>query len=124
MNLYTSSAEFLSLLRAVPRRNTRGHCSQGNKHFATIGYNLANKFSDSPLSPYDTYLGDPISNSFYFNAVSSYEIINEIQHIPENKSYGLYSCPVFILKLSRHILGPILANLLIFQLRPVYFHQN
>jgi hypothetical protein len=29
MNLYTSSAESLSLLRAVPRRNTRGLCSQG-----------------------------------------------------------------------------------------------
>jgi hypothetical protein len=29
INLYTSSAESLSLLRAVPRRNTRGLCSQG-----------------------------------------------------------------------------------------------
>jgi hypothetical protein len=29
MNLYTSSAESLSLLCAVPRRNTRGLCSQG-----------------------------------------------------------------------------------------------
>ena len=83
-----------------------------NKHFATIGHNLANKFLNSPLSPYDTYLGDPILNSFYFNAVSSYEIINEIQHIPENKSYGLYSCPVFILKLLRYILGPILAKII------------
>jgi hypothetical protein len=27
--IYTSSAESLSLLRAVPRRNTRGLCSQG-----------------------------------------------------------------------------------------------
>ena len=31
MNLYTSSAESLSLLRAMPRRNTRGLCSQGDK---------------------------------------------------------------------------------------------
>jgi hypothetical protein len=29
INLYTSSAESLSLLCAVPRRNTRGLCSQG-----------------------------------------------------------------------------------------------
>jgi hypothetical protein len=28
--MYTSSAESLSLLRAMPRRNTRGLCSQGN----------------------------------------------------------------------------------------------
>jgi hypothetical protein len=27
--IYTSSAEYLFLLRAVPRRNTRGLCSQG-----------------------------------------------------------------------------------------------
>jgi hypothetical protein len=36
MNLYTSSAESLSLLRAVPRRNTRGLCSQGKP--ALVGY--------------------------------------------------------------------------------------
>jgi hypothetical protein len=29
MNVYTSSAESLSLLRALPRRTTRGLCSQG-----------------------------------------------------------------------------------------------
>ena len=34
MNLYKSSAESLSLLRAVPRRNTRGLCSQGNSQQA------------------------------------------------------------------------------------------
>ena len=27
-----------------------------NKHFATIGYNLANKFLNSPLSPYETLI--------------------------------------------------------------------
>jgi hypothetical protein len=33
MNLYISSAESLSLLRAVPRRNTRGLCSHGKSVF-------------------------------------------------------------------------------------------
>ena len=32
-SVYTSSAESLSLLRAVQRRNTRGLCSQGNKNY-------------------------------------------------------------------------------------------
>ena len=36
MNLYTSSAESLSLLRAVPRRNTRGLCSQGTVNMAYV----------------------------------------------------------------------------------------
>jgi hypothetical protein len=31
---YTSSAESLSLLRAVPRKNTRGLCSQGRVKMA------------------------------------------------------------------------------------------
>jgi hypothetical protein len=33
--IYTSSAEFLSLLCAVPRRKTRGLCSQGKIKPAT-----------------------------------------------------------------------------------------
>jgi hypothetical protein len=32
--IYTSSAESLSLLRAVPRRNTRGLCSQGTENLS------------------------------------------------------------------------------------------
>ena len=42
MNLYTRSAESLSLLRAVPRRNTRGLCSQG-KAFDTVNHEILQK---------------------------------------------------------------------------------
>ena len=60
-----------------------------NKYFATIGYKLASKFSLSQNS-FSTYLGNSVKESFYFDAVSTYEIIKEIGRIPENKSYGLH----------------------------------
>ena len=59
---------------------------------------------------FSSYLGNSVKELFYFDAVSTYEIIKEIGFIPENKSYGLYSCPTFLLKLSNYILSPILAN--------------
>lgn len=82
-----------------------------NKHFATVGNKLSSKFS-LPQNSFSTYLGNSVKESFYFDAVSTSEILKEIGLIPKNKSYGLYSCPTFFLKLSKYILSPILANII------------
>lgn len=37
--------------------------------------------------------------------MTSLEIENQKSQIPENKSYGLYSCPIYILKLSKSIVS-------------------
>ena len=40
------------------------------------------------------------------------EVDLEILAIPSNKVYGLYSCPVHLLKSGRHILSPLLAAMM------------
>ena len=75
-----------------------------NKHFASVGHNLASKIN-APSTKYSDYLTPlNIQNSFFFTPVSEDEIINEIMLTPNNKSYGLYSCPIKILKLSKDII--------------------
>ena len=44
-----------------------------------------------------------------FNPISREEIKHQIQLIPNNKSYGLYSCTVGVLKCAKEILSEPLA---------------
>ena len=68
-----------------------------------------------PLSTRDfrDYLRDSnYSNSFFFDAVTSTEIEMEILSMPSNKAYGLYSCPVRVLKPARQAISHTLAELM------------
>ena len=47
--------------------------------------------------------------SFFFNPILHEEIKHEIELIPNNKSYGLYSFPVGVLKCAKEILSEPLA---------------
>ena len=83
-----------------------------NHHFASVGPKLANSI---PLSTRDfrDYLEDSnYSNSFLFDAVTSTEIEIEILSTPSNKAYGLYSCPVRLLKPARQAISHTLAELM------------
>ena len=84
-----------------------------NKHFASIEQNLANKI---PVTNdhYSQYLKDHINQkeSFFFAPITSNEIENEILALPTNKSYGLYSCPVSLLKASRHLISEHLVRII------------
>ena len=80
-----------------------------NKHFSSVGQNLANDIPDLDVD-FNDYLCDiDICNSFYFTPVTQDEIENEIMLTPANKSYGLYSCPINLLKLSKHLVSAPLA---------------
>ena len=50
--------------------------------------------------------------SFFFKPVTPHEVKLEILSMPSNKSYGLYSCPIQLLKCSCDIISPVLANFL------------
>ena len=68
-----------------------------------IGQKLASRFSSSD-NLFSSYLRDSVNESFFFNAVSAYEVQEQISSIPAgNKTYGLYSFPTFLLKLSKAI---------------------
>ena len=82
-----------------------------NAHFTTMGQKLASRFSTSD-NLFSLYLGDSVNESFFFNAVSAYEVQEQISSIPGNKTYGLYSFPTFLLKLSKSIISPVLAMII------------
>ena len=80
--------------------------------FATVGHKLASCIPSS-LSHHDfsTFLDPPIQSFSYFDPFAPAEVEAEIKVLPNNKAYGLYSCPVSILKLSSHIISQPLAQI-------------
>ena len=83
-----------------------------NKHFATIGHQLASK-----IPPCSTHFSQYLpqragASSFLFHPVLSHEIQAEIMSLPVNKALGLYSCPVRILKLSSELLACPLVTII------------
>ena len=83
-----------------------------NHHFTSVGPKLANSI---PLATRDfkDYLGNSnYSNSFFFDAVTPTEIELEILSTPANKAYGLYSCPVRLLKSASQAISHTLAELM------------
>ena len=83
-----------------------------NLNFATVGHKLASCIpSSSPDHDFSTFLDPPVQSSFYFDPFVPAEVEDEIKVLPNNKAYGLYSCPVSILKLSSHITSQPLAQI-------------
>ena len=83
-----------------------------NRHFTSVGKKLAD---DVPFTSrhFSDYISDQVyPNSFFFDPVTSFEIESEILSKPLNKAYGLYSCPIGILKGAKHILSDILATII------------
>ena len=50
-------------------------------------------------------------SSFFSKQNSPDDVTQEIPSLPNNKSYGLYSCPTQLLKCSCDILSPVLSNI-------------
>ena len=83
-----------------------------NHYFASIGPRLAHNLP-SPRKNFQDYLASTNHyKSFFFDPVSSSEVDMEILATPSNKVYGLYSCPVHLLKSVHHSLSPLLAALM------------
>ena len=84
-----------------------------NKHFSTVGQRLASRFSTSTTEhDFRDYLDPPLQNSFYFDPSVPQDIESEIEALPNNKAYGLYSCPaVNIVKLAGHIISQHLCSM-------------
>lgn len=87
-------------------------CNIMNTHFTSIGSNLASKIphSEKHFSDYLKHIDQ--RNSFFFNPVTKYEIEDEILALKTRKAHGLYSCPIDLLKASRHLISEHLAFIL------------
>lgn len=98
------------LLTALKRPNNKGLTQNLyeltdilNRYYTSVGQKL---LEDVPSSDrhFSEYLGnETYPNSFFFDPVTSPEIESEIMLTPLNKAYGLYSCPIRILKGAKHI---------------------
>ena len=83
-----------------------------DEHFATVGQKLANQLPSTSKCFTDVLeKGKSSVSSFFFQPITPAEIRLEILSIPNNKSYGLYSCPTPVLKGARHVLSHVLAEI-------------
>ena len=85
-------------------------CSMNS--FLPVGQTLA-----ASVPPANHHFNDYLpavnsSSSFFFEPVTSMELETEILLLPTNKSHGLYSCPVHVLKSSSSILSLPLAHIM------------
>ena len=81
-----------------------------NNFFATVGENYA-KMIPKPRIEFTEYLKSiDQPNSLFFAPVIKTEIENEISALACNMASGLYSCPVTLLKASKHVLSEHLAK--------------
>ena len=83
-----------------------------NEHFTRIGPSLANKLPlfEKHFIEYLEKKKSPVT-SFFFSPIIPKEIKLEIRSMPQNKSHGLYSFPVSILKYANEILSEVLSNI-------------
>ena len=81
------------------------------RHPQTQGNRLASELPNSNRH-FSNYLPrTTYSGSFVFETVLPSEIELEIIMTPSNKAHGLYSCPIRLLKCSRHIISKPIANI-------------
>ena len=83
-----------------------------NKYFASIGESLAQNLPASQ-SNYRDFLwkSRPPDTTFLFNPVNPTEVQSEILSLPINKAYGLYSCPIRLLKCASTVISNFLAEM-------------
>ena len=82
-----------------------------NEHFASVGGRLAGKLA-SPRHHFLEYVikcKSP-SSSFFLWPGAPQKLKLEISSISNNKSYGLYSSPTKLLKLSKDIIAPVISE--------------
>ena len=107
-----SSQERQKVINSETICNPKEISNSFNTFSATVGHKLASCIpSSSPVHDFSTFLDPLIQSSFYFDPFAPAEVEAEIKVLPNNKAYGLYSCPVSILKLSSHIISQPLAQI-------------
>ena len=78
-----------------------------NDFFSTVGQKLAANVPGANCHHKEYLAKVTFASSFFFEPVIPSDIELEISLLPSNKAYGLYSCPVCVLKCARNILFTI-----------------
>lgn len=109
INLKASSFNMPSKIihEGVTKTDTKSIADAFNEYFVNIGSDLDNAIPQSNVS-FSEYLDPPQPNTFFLYPTNSLEIQNEIMSLSNNKSTGLFSIPVNILKLINLLIsGPL-----------------
>lgn len=83
-----------------------------NNFFATVGNKLANQIPHTETHFTDFLQNIDQANSMFFTPVTTLEIEEEILSLSNGKAYGLYSCPIKLIKAAKHVLSEHLAKLM------------
>ena len=83
-----------------------------NEFFCNIGEKLANKFSNSNIEDYKTYLNRPADQSLLLYRINKEEIKNAISQLKNSNSSGYDEITSKFVKLSSQILIPALEKVL------------
>ena len=85
---------------------TDGHeiADSFNECFSNIGNKLAATIPNTNISPL-SFMDSAQTSSFFLDAVSTYEIKQEIDQINSSKSFGPFSIPVKLLKILKEYLA-------------------
>ncbi len=81
-----------------------------NNYFANIGTNLSKSIPKTTKSPMD-YLTNPVCNSLFLFPATACEIETEISKLNTRRATGLFSIPVYILKLVKKIVAKPLETM-------------
>ena len=109
------------IINDVEYENEETISNQFNEFFVNIGKNIAESLPD-----YDNhlnYLNGNFPNSFYFSPVNSTDIDIVISSL-KNKSFGLHTFPIKILKSITNTMSPILARLVNFSVSSGEFPKS
>ena len=83
-----------------------------NDFFSTIGQKLAANVPDSNCHYREYLTNNNFTSSFFFEPVISSDIELEISLSRSKKAYGLYSCPIRVLKCAKNLISSPLAELI------------
>ena len=81
-----------------------------NRHFSTIGNNMAKKVPDSNIDPL-RYINHDNSGSFFMSPTSLDEIVKLIDSLDTNKAPGSDGIPCYLIKMTKSIIAPVLCDL-------------
>ena len=116
INRKRKSDNSMTVLKCPGNRGLSHHTSElpniFNNHFASIGPKLASKIPQSHKH-FSNYLPkSSILESFAFQPITPSEVELEILSTPHNKSYGLFSCPIRMLKCASKIISKPLCKII------------
>ena len=87
-------------------------CNEFNRHFCSIGKEMAKKAPAMTSDISESFCGKPIQKSIYFEPVSENEVEGVISMFNPNKAQGIDNIPIRLIKLAEAVLSRWLTRMM------------